>query len=109
MKWLGAIPVPPGRSSNLVQQIIDAFAQEDKLIIMLAPEGDRSYVHHWKTGFYHIAAGAGVPIVLGYLDYAKKEGGYLKDYYPTGDIDRDMALIQVEYEGMKGKYPDQSA
>jgi 1-acyl-sn-glycerol-3-phosphate acyltransferase len=109
MKWLGAIPVPLGQSQNLVLQTIDAFAHEDELIIMIAPEGDRSYVHRWKTGFYHIAAGAGVPIVLGYLDFAKKEGGYLKSYYPTGDVDKDMALIQAEYEGMKGKYPDQSA
>jgi hypothetical protein len=52
--------------------------------------------------------GANVPIALGFLDYGKKEGGYLESYFPTGDVDMDMALIQTEYAGIKGKYPDQS-
>ena len=108
MKWFGGIPVPLGQSQNLVQQTIDAIDHADELIIVIAPEGNRSYVHRWKTGFYHIAAGAKVPIALGFLDYGKKEGGYLESYFPTGDVDKDMELIQTEYEGIKGKYPDQS-
>lgn len=108
MKWLGGIPVPLGQSQSLVQQTINAINYADELIIMIAPEGARSYVHQWKTGFYHIAAGANVPIALGFLDFGKKEGGYLESYFPTGDIDKDMSLIQAKYAGIKGKYPDQS-
>ena len=108
MKWLGGIPVTLGQPQNLVLQIIDAFDLADELIIVIAPEGNRSYVHQWKTGFYHIALGANVPIALGFLDFGRKEGGYLKSYYPTGDIDKDIMLIQAEYAGIKGKYSDQS-
>ena len=91
-----------------MQQTIYAIDRADELIIVIAPEGARSYVHEWKTGFYHIAIGANVPIALGFLDLGKKEGGYLKSYFPTGDVDKDMALIQAEYAGIEGKYPDQS-
>jgi hypothetical protein len=62
----------------------------------------------WKTGFYHIAVGANVPIVLGFLDFSRKEGGYLASYLPTGDLDSDLAIIKAQYQGIKGKYADQS-
>jgi len=108
MKWLGGIPVNLDQSQNLVQQTIETFNRTDELVIAIAPEGNRSYVDRWKTGFYHIAAGAGVPIALGFLDFGKKEGGYLASYFPTGDVDGDIASIQAQYEGIAGKYPDQS-
>ena len=108
MKWLGGIPVDLDQSRNLVQQTIDAMNQADEIIIVIAPEGNRSYVNRWKTGFYHIAAGARVPIALGFLDFANKEGGYLESFYPTSDIEQDMASIQIKYVGIAGKYPDQS-
>ena len=108
MKWMGGIPVKLDQSQNLVQQTIETFNRSDELVIAIAPEGNRSYVDQWKTGFYHIAAGAGVPIALGFLDFGKKEGGYLASYFPTGDVDRDIALIQAQYAGIVGKYPDQS-
>ena len=108
MKWLGGIPVDLDQSQNLVQQTIGAFNRSDELVIAIAPEGNRSYVEQWKTGFYHIAAGAGVPIALGFLDFGKKEGGYLASYVPTGDVDGDIASIQAQYAGIVGKYPDQS-
>ena len=73
MKWLGGIPVNLDRSENLVQQIVDSFNRADELIVLIAPEGNRSYVERWKTGFYHIAAGARVPIALGFLDFGKKQ------------------------------------
>jgi hypothetical protein len=108
MKWLGGIPVNLDRSENIVQQIVDSFNRADELIVVIAPEGNRSYVERWKTGFYHIAAGARVPIALGFLDFWKKQGGYLNSYMPSGDIDRDIGLMQAEYAGIRGKFPDQS-
>ena len=108
MKWLGGIPVNLDRSENLVRQMADAFKLADELIIVIAPEGNRSYVHRWKTGFYHIALAAKVPIVLGFLDYQRKEGGYLDSYSPTGDLDKDIKSMQAKYAGIKGRYPDQS-
>ena len=77
--------------------------------MMLAPEGTRKKVRYWKTGFYHIANGANVPIVMGFLDYAKKVGGIGPMHMPTGNIESDMEKIRAFYENIKGKVPDKSA
>ncbi len=69
-------------------------------------EGTRGYVPHWKSGFYPIARTAGVPIVLGYLDYARRRGGFGPALYPTGDIRHDMDRIRAFYADKVGKYPD---
>ena len=63
---------------------------------------------YWKTGFYHIAKGANVPIVLGYLDYRRKAGGIGPVVYPTGNMEGDMKIIQDFYAGITGKYPEQA-
>ena len=76
--------------------------------LIVPPEGTRSKVRYWKTGFYHIAHGAGVPIVLSYMDYARKISGLGPVFHPTGDIDRDMETIKAFYAPFKGKNPDQS-
>ena len=63
---------------------------------------------YWKTGFYHIARGANVPIVLGYLDYRRKVGGIGPVFHPTGNLEADMELIHNFYAGITGKYPKQA-
>ncbi len=108
MKWLGGIPVYPRESRNQVQQIVDAFESHDELVVVISPEGARALVDEWRTGFYHIAVGAGVPIVLGFLDFARREGGYLDTFYPRGDIESDLPLIKAQYRGIRGLYPEQS-
>jgi len=108
MKWLGGIPIKIEKSENVVQQIVDVFNQSANLVIVIAPEANRSYVQEWRTGFYHIAVGANVPIVLGFLDFSRKEGGYLASYLPTGDLESDLAIIKAQYQGIKGKHADQS-
>ena len=108
MKWLGGIPIDRSDAHDIVQQTIDAFDKSDEMIIVVAPEGTRSQVQKWKTGFYHIAVGAKVPIVLGYLDYANKQAGCLKSFLPTGDIDKDLVAIKAAYQGIQGKHADQA-
>ena len=73
----------------------------------MPPEGTRSNTRYWKTGFYYIAQGAGVPIVLAFLDYEKKVGGLGPVFQPTGDIEVDMLAIKAFYAGVKGKNTDQ--
>jgi hypothetical protein len=63
-------------------------------------------VHRWKTGFYHIACGAGVPLVLAFLDYARKEGGLGPVFHPTGDLKADMADILAFYATVTGRHPE---
>ncbi len=105
MKWLGGIPVDRSRSTNLVQATIDAFNRNKELIIAIPPEGTRAKVRKWKTGFYHIAHGAKVPIASGFLDFKRKVGGFGPTFMPTGDIEADMAAIKAFYANITGKYP----
>jgi len=105
MRWLGGIPVDRARSGNLVQATVDAYNSNQRLIVIVPPEGTRSKVTQWKTGFYYIAQGAGVPIALGYLDFRRKEAGLSRMFEPTGDIAADMVEIQSFYAGFTGKNP----
>ena len=107
-QWLGGIPVKRSQSHNLVEQSIQHFHRKEHLILTIAPAGTRQRVIRWKTGFYHIACGAVVPIVLGFLDYRRKAGGIGPVIYPTGDITVDMETIKAFYDGVTGKHPAQS-
>ncbi|MEA2101696.1 MAG: lysophospholipid acyltransferase family protein [Thermodesulfobacteriota bacterium] len=109
MKWLGGIPVDRSAGNDVVQQSIRAFEKNENLVIIVPPEGTRGKVSYWKTGFYRIASGAGVPIVLGFLDYRKKAGGIGPTIYPSGDMDLDMKEIRSFYGEIAGKYPDKTS
>lgn len=106
-RWLGGIEVDRRRSTNLVAQSVERFRISKAMAMIIPPEGTRKKVRYWKTGFYHIAHGAGVPIALGFMDYRRKVGGLGPLFHPTGDIDRDMAEIQAFYENVTGRRPDQ--
>lgn len=101
-KWLGGIPIDRSQANNVVDQCIEHLTNNDDLIILLTPEGTRDKVSHWKTGFYHIARGAGVPVVMASIDTKSKEIEIGKGIHPTGDLDADMALIKQFYAGKTG-------
>lgn len=103
---MGGIPVDRGRSSRMVDQIVELFNQSESMVIVITPEGTRKPVRHWKKGFYHIANQAKVPIALGYLDYAKKEGGVGKVIMPNGNIEEQFREIMDFYRGRTGKHPE---
>ena len=104
MRWLGGIAVRREQSNNLVQASIDALtAASGPVQLIVPPEGTRSKVRHWKTGFYYIARGAGLPIQLTYLDFGGKRLGLGPVFETTGDIDRDMAAIKAFYAPFRGK------
>lgn len=107
MRWMGGIAIDRSSSNNVVEQTIEAFNNNDRLVVTIPPEGTRSKVDKWKTGFYYIAVGAKVPIGLGYLDYKRKVGGFKPTYYPTGDADKDIAEMRKVYIGIAGKFSDQ--
>jgi len=110
MRALGGIPVERGGRKNFVGQIVDIYNAHDELVIVLAPEGTRKYVDHWKSGFYYIALGAQVPVALGYINYEKKVCGIGGYFFPSGDLDADMKIIRELYaEKAKGKYPENQA
>ena len=104
MRWLGGIPVQRDKSNNLVAVSIEAIkAADGPLQLIVPPEGTRSKTRYWKTGFYHIAVGAQVPIVMAYMDYGRKISGLGPVFQPTGDVDADMAAIKAFYAPFKGK------
>ena len=107
MRWLGGIPVERSRQGNLVQSTVDAFQRSARLTVIIPPEGTRSKVTHWKTGFYYIAQGAGLPIALGFLDFKRKRAGVERLFEVTGDIEADMVKIQAFYANITGKNPRQ--
>lgn len=104
MMWLGGIPVDRERSTNLVAASAEAIRNADRpLQLVVPPEGTRSKERYWKTGFYYIALGANVPIVMAYMDYHRKLSGLGPVFHPTGDIDADMQVIKAFYAPFKGK------
>jgi 1-acyl-sn-glycerol-3-phosphate acyltransferase len=109
MRWFGGIAVDRSQANNAVAQMVDVYDSSDELIVIIPPEGTRGHVSYWKTGFYHIAHGANVPIVLGFVDYGRKAGGIGPTIYPTGDLESDMFAIQSFYATVTAKYPDKSS
>jgi len=103
MRALGGIPVDRSASKNLVGQMVQRFDEADDLALAMSPEGTRGKVTAWKTGFYHIAVQAGVPIVICFLDYGTKTAGIAHIVYPTGDYDADMAPVRAFCDGIRGK------
>jgi 1-acyl-sn-glycerol-3-phosphate acyltransferase len=92
----------------VVEASIAAIQNADGPVqLIVPPEGTRSKARYWKTGFYYIALGANVPIVMAYMDYARKESGLGPVFEPTGNIEADMARIQAFYQPFTGKNPDQ--
>lgn len=109
MQWLGGIPIDRSKSNDVVGQSIAAFKENERLILLVPPEGTRAHVTHWRTGFYYIALGAGVPIILGYVDYKRKVGGFGPVLMPSGDIEADMRKIRSFYMTVSAKYPAKSS
>jgi len=103
---LGGIPVRRHKREDLVTAMARTFDDHEELGLTVPAEGTRRHVEYWKSGFYHIARTADVPIVMSYLDYAKKTGGFGPAFYPSGDVRKDMDTIRAFYAGRQGKYPE---
>jgi 1-acyl-sn-glycerol-3-phosphate acyltransferase len=106
LRRFGGIPINRGGRNRVVEKAIEQFAHDEKLVLAVPPEGTRKKTAHWKTGFYYIALGANVPIVLGYLDYERKIAGLGPAFMPTGDLDADFAVFRKFYADVKGCYPE---
>ncbi|GAB4315098.1 MAG: lysophospholipid acyltransferase family protein [Phototrophicales bacterium] len=110
IRWFGGVPVARSHSENTIQQVVQWFDQHEKMILVLAPEGTRKKVPYWRSGFYYMAYEAGVPIVLGFLDYKNKQAGFGEVIHPSGDIHADMERIRAFYQQHGyGKYPENAS
>ena len=102
---IGGTPVDRRKSNNLVDAVALLFQQDPQFKLALAPEGTRSPVTRWKTGFYHIASKAQVPIVTVALDFAGKRVVIPEAISVTGEIDKEMPQILDFYRSIKGRHP----
>ncbi|MEZ4669614.1 MAG: lysophospholipid acyltransferase family protein [Anaerolineae bacterium] len=109
MRWAGGIPINRATSKNAVEQAVDAFNQSENMALVIAAEGTRKKTKFWKTGFYYIALGAKVPIVLGYVNYATRTAGIGPHFMPSGDIEKDFETIQKFYEDKVGRHPERKS
>ena len=106
LRSMGAIGVDRSKGGNLVDYASDLLNTKEKLVLIVPAEGTRSYVEKWKTGFYHIAKKAEVPIALGFLDFKTKEIGIGLLLVPSNNIDADFNQIQDFYKKITGKHPE---
>ena len=106
---LGGIPVNRREQTGFVGQMIDAFARADRMLLAIAPEGTRRRTDYWKSGFYRVALGAGVPLVLAFIDFSRNEIGVGDMIAPTGDAVVDFARLRRFYSGKTGRHPEQAA
>lgn len=112
MSSLGAIPIDRNKKKEDATKIssVDAMAElfngRDELRLVITPEGTRSRVEKWKTGFYYVALKANVPIALAFINYQTKSCGIDKIIYPSGDFKADMKIVMDFYKNMKGKNPE---
>ena len=106
LKWNGGIPVYRNARNNVVEQVVNMFKATTQLHLGIAPEGTRTKVAKWKTGFYHIASAAKVPLLLFSMDYKKKEVGIITEFMTTGDFEKDILFIQQQYTNITGKIPE---
>ena len=104
-RWLGGYPVDRSKHNNLVDQVVEMYRKHERFAIALAPEGTRSKVSQIKTGFYHIARKANIPIILVGFDYAKKQIIVREPFYPSTDAEADMEQILQFFKGISGKHP----
>ena len=103
MRATGGIPIVRHERRNRVEQLAALFAEHDDLVLMVSSEGTRGRTEYWKSGFYHIARTAKVPIVCGFLDYKRRRGGFGISVMPSGDVQADMDKIRAFYADITGR------
>jgi 1-acyl-sn-glycerol-3-phosphate acyltransferase len=103
---VGGIAIDRSKSNNTVETIARIFQEREELVLAIAPEGTRKHMPYWRSGFYHIALAADVPIVLAFADYEQRIVGFGPVLHPTGNVTEDMNLIREFYADKTACYPE---
>lgn len=109
MKAIGGIPIRRDARYNTVTQVVDMINKRDRIVLGLAPKGTRNPAAKWKTGFWHIANGAQIPISMGFVDGPSKRIGIGPTIMPSGDIAADMKILKDFYAPLKGVCPEKTS
>ena len=102
----GGLPVDRSKSNSLTDSIVGMFNEREELIAIIPPEGTRKNVERWRTGFYYVSLKAGVPIVMGAMDYKRKVTYLSEPFYPTGDIEKDFIIFREFYRNVSPCNPE---
>lgn len=105
-RWIGGVPVDRQSPHNVVEQMIGHLERRDRLILALSPEGTRKKVPRWRTGFYWVASGAGVPIVPVALDFSRKRYVIHPPQMTTGNPEQDIAHLQTFFRAHQARKPE---
>jgi 1-acyl-sn-glycerol-3-phosphate acyltransferase len=103
---LGGIPIRRHERADRVGAMAKEFAERETFALVVPSEATRGWAPHWKSGFYQIARRAEVPIVMGFLDYRRRRGGFGPALRVTGDVKQDMDRIRSFYADKIGMYPE---
>ena len=103
MRWLGGAPVDRREARGVVDETVALFAERERMILALAPEGTRGSVERWKTGFYYVALEAKVPIVPVAFDYRQRRIRLGRRFDPTGDLEADFIALETFFFGAEGR------
>jgi 1-acyl-sn-glycerol-3-phosphate acyltransferase len=104
-RWMGGIPVDRSAAHGIVGEAVDSFRGEGSRLLAIAPEGTRRKVERFKTGFLHIARGAGVPVVLVGLDYATRTIRIGPAFDVGEDIEAERAKVEAHFAAVAGRHP----
>jgi 1-acyl-sn-glycerol-3-phosphate acyltransferase len=102
---VGGFPVDRSRHTNLVDAVVDLFGNDPNFKICVTPEGTRRYQPDWKTGFWHMARGARVPLLLCAFDYARKEVRLSEPFWPGDDLATDIERMKAYFRTATGRNP----
>ena len=106
VRWLGCVPIDRSGSNNMVSSMVKAFKEREEMLLLIPPEGTRGLVREWKSGFYHIAREAGVPLIIAVLDYRTRTVRIANVFHPTGSAETDIPAIQAFYKDAVGLHAD---
>ncbi len=107
LRWIGGEPVNRGARAGIVEAAIERFRTRPQYVLAIAPEGTRRRVEQWKSGFYRIAVGAGVPILTVSIDYSRRVLDLGTLYFPVGDEAQDLGMLRSRYRATMARYPEQ--
>ena len=107
MRAMGGMPIIRHENRNVVGSMVEVFRTIPHLVLVVPTEGTREKTEYWKSGFYHIARQASVPIVPSFLDFGRKRGGFGPAMQTSDNVTADMQYFRDFYTGMTGKFPDQ--
>ena len=105
-RTMGGYPVDRSGNVKFVDAVVRLLDQQEEMLIAIAPEGTRKKVERLKSGFSWLAKGAGIPIMLCKFDWHNKFVGFSKPFFPSGDYQKEMKLLEQYFDGVQGKIPE---